>query len=94
MTNLLASVEHYGPTRRQTRIESEPSLSAEAALEEQKWAALTTDKIKRKIQRNTLTRGDQELYRGIVASAILDYEPALRREMFEMMEEGEVDNSS
>ena len=37
MTDLLASVERYGPTRRKARIEFEPSLSAEAAaLEEQK----------------------------------------------------------
>ena len=91
VAELFDTVQSYGPMRRQSRIESEPSLSAEAAaLDEKKWVTLTVAKIKQKFRGKVMTKDDQELYRGIVASGVLDLEPALAKEMSQMMERAEV----
>ena len=91
VAGLLQAVEQYGPIRRQARIESEPSLTAEAArLDETRWSTLTTQKLTKKLRGNLITRDDQDLYRGLMSSGILDLEPPLRKEMAIMMRDNAV----
>ena len=88
---LLGTVEKHAPVRRAARLTSNPGLSAEQATIDQKaWCTNTTQRLRQRLQRNAITSDDEQLYRGMMASGVLNLEPELAEEMAQMMSQGYV----
>lgn len=95
VAELLSTVEKYAPVRRAVRLASNPGLSTgEAVNDQQAWANNTSKKLHQKLQLNEITSDDEQLYRSIEASGVLNLEPELAREMTQMMSQSQVSIAS
>ena len=91
VAELIGTVERYAPVRRAARLVSISSLSTgDAIIDELAWTTNTKEKLTKKLQRNKITLDDEQLYRGMETSGVLNLEPELAAEMTRMMSEGQV----